>query len=154
MGRKSAHLIRLSTMLTMSILIAAVLVTSCATTPPVPLTSGMPNTKALDGGTIVFDLNGRWDASYIQTNGPGNSDVIKISQSRAEFTGVKEIGNKYVGAGKPTIRGTLGTNGFSRLEVFDFPEGWISQSGEIRDAGNTISIYGTYTQIELRRRKE
>jgi hypothetical protein len=98
----------------------------------------MANTVTLADGSMVYDLNGEWDAVIDNGSYGISKDIIKITQEGNKFVGIKLIGNQYVGKGEETIRGELEGNGFKSLEGYTKMEGWVPSAGKILDGGNKI----------------
>jgi ABC-type tungstate transport system permease subunit len=103
------------------------------------LKPGMANTVSLADGSVVYDLNGEWDAHIDNGRYGISEDVIKITQEGNKFVGIKLIGNQYVGKGEETIRGELEGKGFKSLEGYTKMEGWVPSAGKILDGGNKIA---------------
>ena len=102
------------------------------------LKPGMANTVTLADGSVVYDLNGEWDA-VIDNGAYGISkDIIKITQEGNKFVGIKLIGNQWVGKGQETIRGELDGDGFKSFEGYTYAEGWLPGDVKILDGGNKI----------------
>ena len=102
------------------------------------LKPGMANTITLADGSVVYDLNGEWDAVYDNKQFGISKDIVKITQEGNKFVGIKLIGNQWVGKGEETIRGELEGNGFKSLEGYTAAEGWVPSDGKILDGGNKI----------------
>ena len=102
------------------------------------LKPGMANTVALADGSVVYDLNGEWDAVYDNKRFGISKDVVKITQEGNKFVGIKLIGNQWVGKGEETIRGEMEGDGFKSLEGFNRAHGWSPSTGKILDGGNKI----------------
>ena len=102
------------------------------------LKPGMANTVTLADGSVVYDLNGEWDAHIDNGKYGISEDVYKITQEGNKFVGIKLIGNQYVGKGEEVIRGELEGDGFKLLEGYTSAKGWLPSSGKILDGGNKI----------------
>jgi len=103
-----------------------------------PLKPGMVNTVTLADGSVVYDLNGEWDAVIDNGMYGISKDIIKITQEGNKFVGIKMIGNQWVGKGEETIRGELEGSGFKSLDGYAAGEGWCPGDGKILDGGNKI----------------
>ena len=102
------------------------------------LKPGMANTVTLADGSVVYDLNGEWDAVIDNGRYGISKDIIKITQEGNKFVGIKLIGNQWVGKGQEMIRGELEGDGFKSLEGYTAAEGWLPSDGKILDGGNKI----------------
>ena len=102
------------------------------------LKPGMVNTVTLADGSVVYDLNGEWDAVIDNGAWGISKDIIKITQEGNKFVGIKLIGNQWVGKNQETIRGELEGDGFKSLEGYTAAEGWLPCDGLILDGGNKI----------------
>jgi hypothetical protein len=121
--------------LILSVILSVALVT---TSNADQLKPGMANTVNLADGSVVYDLNGEWDAVIDNGSYGISKDIIKITQEGNKFVGIKLIGNQYVGKGEETIRGELEGDGFKSLEGYTAAEGWVPSDGKILDGGNKI----------------
>ena len=121
--------------LILSVILSVALVT---TSNADQLKPGMANTVSLADGSVVYDLNGEWDAVFDNKQFGISKDVIKITQEGNKFVGVKLIGNQWVGKGKETMRGELEGDGFKLIEGFSRAHGWSPSTGKILDGGNKI----------------
>jgi hypothetical protein len=103
-----------------------------------PLKKGMPNTKTLSTGEMVYDINGEWDA--ITDGGFGKMEnILKITQEGNKFVGIKLIGNEHKPKGSETIKGRLEKDGF----LFFFLKtvsGWTPSTVKIGEKCNKIEI--------------
>lgn len=113
------------------------------------LKPGMANTVTLADGSVVYDLNGEWDAVIDNGTYGISKDIIKITQEGNKFVGIKVIGNQWVGKGKETIRGELQGDGFKSLEGYTAAEGWLPCDGKILDGGNKIVDQSEVKSINL-----
>jgi hypothetical protein len=113
------------------------------------LKPGMANTVTLADGSVVYDLNGEWDAVFDNGRYGISKDIIKITQKGNKFVGIKLIGNQWVGKGEETIRGELEGNGFKSLEGYTAAEGWVPSTGKILDGGNKIVDQGEIKSYDL-----
>ena len=107
--------------------------------PLKPLQKGMPNTKTLSTGDVVYDINGEWDA--ILDSGPSGKmeDIINITQEGNKFVGIKLIGNQCFPKGSETIKGELEKNGFKSFHT-NTASGWTSANTKIGEKCNKIVI--------------
>ena len=109
--------------------------------PLKPLQKGMPNTKTLSTGDVVYDINGEWDA--ILDYGPSGKkeDIIKITQEGNKFVGIILNGNVYWNKGDELIKGELAKNGFKSIKRNTFNMGWLSETtGKIDEGCNKIEV--------------
>jgi len=120
---------------------------STASSQPVVLKSGMPNTITLPNGEVVYDLNGEWDAVYDVTSTYRTEDtqsskgIVRITQEGNKFAGINVIGNPWVGKNQEAVQGELEKNKFAKLYVFrGFILRWVPGKGEISEDGNKIVI--------------
>jgi hypothetical protein len=125
----------LASILILSVILSVALVTSSNAGQLEP---GMANTVTLADGSVVYDLNGEWNAHIDNGKYGISEDVYKITQEGNKFVGIKLIGNQYVGKGEETIRGELEGDGFKVLEGYTRAKGWLPSSGKILDGGNKI----------------
>ena len=102
------------------------------------LKPGMANTVTLADGSVVYDLNGEWDAVIDNGRFGVSKDIIKITQEGNKIVGIKLIGNEWVGKGKEVIRGVLVGDGFKSYYSYNVKEGWQPSNGKILDGGNKI----------------
>ena len=125
--------------------------------PLKPLQKGMPNTKALSTGEIVYDINGEWDA-ILDSGGSGKmEDIINISQEGNKFVGIILTGNKYWSKGDELIKGELVKNGFKSIKRNSIDRGWLSETiGKIDEGGNKIEVktdrHGNKLNLTLNRK--
>ena len=141
----------MKTSIPVSILILSVILSVALVTPSnaEQLKPGMPNTVTLADGSVVYDLNGEWDAVFDNGRFGISKDVIKITQKGNKFVGIKLIGNQWVGKGEETIRGELEGSGFKSLEGYTAAEGWVPSTGKILDRGNKIVDQGEIKSYDL-----
>lgn len=134
-----------------SILILSVILSVALVTPSYAdqLKPGMANTVTLADGSVVYDLNGEWDAVIDNGTSGISKDIIKITQEGNKFVGIKLIGNQWVGKGKETIRGELEGDGFKSLEGYTAAEGWLPCDGKILDGGNKIVDQSEVKSLKL-----
>jgi hypothetical protein len=130
----------MKTLSTISILILSVILSVALVTSSnaEQLKPGMANTVTLADGSVIYDLNGEWDAVIDNGKYGISKDIIKITQEGNKFVGIKLIGNQWVGKGEETIRGELEGDGFKSLEGYTAAEGWLPSDGKILDGGNKI----------------
>jgi len=77
---------------------------STASSQPVVLKPGMPNTITLPNGEVVYDLNGEWDAVYDVDRrrwGRGETresskDIVRITQEGNQFVGITRNGKRRI----------------------------------------------------------
>jgi hypothetical protein len=144
MGRGKAHIALL-------VILGAFILGACpstASSQPVVLKSGMPNTITLPNGEVVYDLNGEWDAVYRVSitdftaaggsEGESSKDIVRITQEGNQFVGIKVIGDSWVGKNQGAVQGELEKNRFGKLYVFRYT--WVPGKGEISEDGNKIVI--------------
>jgi hypothetical protein len=122
--------------LILSVILSVALVTSSNAADQ--LKPGMVNTVTLADGSVIYDLNGEWDAVIDNGAWGISKDIIKITQEGNKFVGIKLIGNQWVGKNQETIRGELEGDGFKSLEGYTAAEGWLPSDGLILDGGNKI----------------
>lgn len=116
------------------------------------LKKGMPNTVVLHTGSVVYDLNGEWDAIY-ESNvkykasagdfRTSSKDVVRITQEGNQFVGIKLIGDEFVGKNQETVKGELEKNGFKEVYTVAWDKEayrakWVPCMGEISQDGNKI----------------
>ena len=109
--------------------------------PLKPLQKGMPNTKTLSTGEMVYDINGEWDA--ILDSGPSGKmeDIINITQEGNKFVGIILNRNVYWSKGDELIKGELVKNGFKSIKKNTIGMGWISETiGKIDEGCNKIEV--------------
>ena len=129
---------------------------STASSQPVVLKPGMPNTITLPNGEVVYDLNGEWEAVYDlaarwhagieQTE--SCKDIVRITQEGNQFVGVKLIGDLWVGKNQEAVKGELEKNGFRKVHAFAYDMHhpgaqwvqWVPSKGKISEDGNKIVI--------------
>ena len=130
----------MKTSLSVSILILSVILSVALITPSnaEQLKPGMPNTVTLADGSVVYDLNGEWDAVIDNGRLGVSEDVIKITQEGNKFVGIKMIGNQWVGKGEESIKGELDGGGFKSFEGYTRTFGWLPCSAKVVDGGNKI----------------
>ena len=156
MGRGKAH-IALLVILGVFILGAG---PSIASSQPVMLKSGMPNTVTLPNGEVVYDLNGEWDAVYrlssvgFFTAGGYESesmkDIVRITQEGNKFAGIKVNGDSWVDKNQGAVQGELEKNRFGKLYAFrGMILRWVPGKGEISEDGNKIVIKARPHQSEI-----
>ena len=111
------------------------------------LKPGMAKTVNLADGSVVYDLNGEWDAHIDNGKYGISEDVIKITQDGNKFVGIKLIGNQWVGKGKETMRGELEGDGFKSFEGFSRADGWSPSTGKIRSPPKRIASAGRNSYV-------
>jgi hypothetical protein len=156
MGRRRAHIALL-------VILGAFILGACpstASSQPVVLKSGMPNTITLPNGEVVYDLNGEWDVVYALrsvgffTAGGYESesmkDIVRITQEGNKFAGIKVIGDSWVGKNQGAVQGELEKNRFGKLYAFrGMILRWVPGKGEISEDGNKIVIKARPHQSEI-----
>jgi len=126
---------------------------STASSQPVVLKPGMPNTIKLPNGEIVYDLNGEWDAVYhldIKYMGKidvreSSKDIVRIKQEGNQFVGIKLIGDQWVGKNQETVKGELEKNRLRKVHAFAYDTLEkraisVPSKGKISEDGNKIVI--------------
>jgi len=147
MGRRKANIALL-------VILGAFILGACpstASSQPVVLKPGMPNTITLPNGEVVYDLNGEWDAVYdlnvlshagVETTA-SSKDIVKITQEGNQFVGKTLIGHTWVGKDIETVIGELEKNRFRKVHAVMITltgSDWVPGKGEISEAGNKIVI--------------
>jgi hypothetical protein len=134
--QKRRHIMKTS----VSILILSVILSVALVTPSYAdqLKPGMANTVTLADESVVYDLNGEWDAVYDNKQFGISKDIVKITQEGNKFVAIKLIGNAWVGKGKETLKGELGGDGFKSIYGNSQASGWQPSTGKILDGGNKI----------------
>ena len=109
--------------------------------PLKPLQKGMPNTKTLSTGEMVYDISGEWEA-ILEEVGSGNmEDIINITQEGNKFVGIIFNGNESWSKGDELIKGELVKNGFKSIKRNTISVGWISETiGKIDEGCNKIEV--------------
>ena len=78
---------------------------------------GSKKTITLPSGEIVCDLNGEWDALYVDDHQGKSTDILKITQRDGSFEGVKTIGGRLVPKNAVSIKGELSKGGIAKVQV-------------------------------------
>jgi len=103
----------------------------------------------LSGGEVVCDVSGKWDATYQY----GTPDVLIITQEGKNFVGVKTIGNRYVGKGEESVRGSLSKDGtITKAGVNGKPYGWGIGEGKISENCDYMVIDIPGRKVTLKRK--
>ena len=84
--------------------------------PLKPLQKGMPNTKTLSTGEMVYDISGEWDAILEEVGSGNTEDIINITQEGNKFVGIILNENVHWSKGDELIKGELMKNGFKSIE--------------------------------------
>ena len=105
---------------------------------------------------MVYDLNGEWDCLRVPYGSWSeyldHKDFVKITQKGAVFVGVQQEG-KWIGKGEEVIRGELTKNGFKKVQVLTFLEGYLDCTSKISEDGNKIILDdGEKLRVEMTRR--
>ena len=109
--------------------------------PLKPLQKGMPNTKTLSTGEMVYDINGEWDAILDPGASGKMEDIINITQEGNKFVGIILNGNVYWSKGDELIKGELVKNGFKSIKRNIIGNGWIFETiGKIDEGCNKIEV--------------
>jgi len=124
-----------------------------ASSQPVVLKPGMPNTITLPNGEVVYDLNGEWDAVYDfdlkhyggTTTRESSKDIVRIKQEGNQFVGIKLIGDERVGKNQEAVKGELEKNRFRKVHTFGYDTLEkrvisVPGKGKISEDGNKIVI--------------
>ena len=125
--------------------------------PLKPLQKGMPNTKTLSTGEMVYDISGEWTA-ILEEVGSGNmEDIINITQEGNKFVGIILNENIHWSKGDELIKGELVKNGFKSLKRNTTDRGWLSETiGKIDEGGNKIEVkaerHGVSVNLTLNRK--
>jgi hypothetical protein len=109
--------------------------------PLKPLQKGMPNTKTLSTGEMVYDINGEWDAILDSGASGKMEDIINITQEGNKFVGIILNRNVYWSKGDELIKGELVKNGFKSIKRNTISMGWLSETiGKIDEGCNKIEV--------------
>jgi hypothetical protein len=109
--------------------------------PLKPLQKGMPNTKTLSTGELVYDINGEWDAILDSGASGKMEDIINITQEGNKFVGIILNRNVYWSKGDELIKGELVKNGFKSIKRNIIGNGWIFETiGKIDEGCNKIEV--------------
>ena len=108
--------------------------------PLKPLQKGMPNTKTLSTGDVVYDINGEW--TILDSGASGKmEDIINITQEGNKFVGIILNGNVNWSKGDELIKGELVKNGFKSIKRNIIGNGWIFETiGKIDEGCNKIEV--------------